>query len=82
MAQQGSHSGPAFDRFRQWVADLGLTHAGVAHRLVCDQSTANRIFHGIRAPSRKVANAIERATADWPSGPIRAVEWDAEQKVA
>lgn len=78
MAQYGPHTGQAFDRFRRWVREHNLTHGAVAGLLECDQSTAHRVFHGVRAPSRKVANAIERATAKWSGGPIRASEWDAE----
>ena len=69
------------ERFLAWVEEVG-THAEVARRLGCSQSMVSGLGlegpHG-RLPGLKIAHAIERETASWPSGPIRTEEWDASQ---
>lgn len=44
----------------------------------CDAAHVSRIKHGIATPGRRVANAIQRASDQWPEGPILASEWDDE----
>jgi len=62
-------------RFRAWMEDQGLTHKAAAMRLGCDASYPTHILSGNRRPGLTVAMAIERATATWSGGVIRAEEW-------
>lgn len=66
------------DRFARWLIARGWTSdARAATALDSSVSMIRKIRVGVRAPGRKLANTIERESASWPEGPIRASEWDA-----
>ena len=69
---------PASDarsRFSAWVESVGRKEAAAI--LDCHWTYPGLVIRGERVPQRRLAHAIERATASWPTGPIRAEEWDA-----
>lgn len=68
-------SGP-HKRLRAWLAWKGLTVTDGSEQLRCSRTLLSLIANGHRRPGRRVANMIERITAPWPKGPIRASEWD------
>lgn len=69
-------------RFAAWCKASGLSQAEIAERLDVAQSFVSKMLHGERFPGRRVANSIERETADWSDGPIRSTEWDAAEELA
>lgn len=63
------------ERFKRWYESL--PDRTVAARLACcDRSYLPQLASGPKTPGRKIASAIERATAEWDEGPILAIEWD------
>ncbi|MFW5875718.1 MAG: helix-turn-helix domain-containing protein [Myxococcota bacterium] len=67
---------PASKRLSAWMQERGLTLVEAGRMLECSYSYVGHLRSGRRTPSRRVANQIERVTATWPAGPIRAMEWD------
>ena len=72
---------PANQRFAAWVVWL-MEHRGVRSQrqvgelLGCHQVTVSQLISGERkARGHRLVSAIERATAEWPEGPIRGDEW-------
>lgn len=60
--------------FFQWSE---MSQEEMAGRLGCGQSYISKILGGkALVHSVAVASAIERESAEWPSGPLLAVEWD------
>lgn len=47
----------------------------LAERLGIHQATVSKLLRGARGVSVDMAVRIERATSDWPEGPIRVEEW-------
>lgn len=75
----------ALERFRSWVSELesaGFTRTQVAARVGCSESGLSKILSGKRGAGGRNAARIEIATAEWPGGPIRAVDWYAETEAA
>lgn len=69
---------PASDarsRFAAWVASVGRKEA--ASILECHWTYPGLVIRGERVPQRRLAHAIERATASWTGGQIRTEAWDA-----
>ena len=64
----------ARERLKAWRNGRSFREMGEI--LGCDGSFLSHIEHKRKYPGRKLANAIEAATASWPNGPIRAVAWD------
>lgn len=62
-------------RLQAWIAFLGETQREVASRLGCTQGHVSALLLGKRGAGLEVAAAIERESAAWPLGPIRAWEW-------
>lgn len=52
------------------------TPGAIAKLLGVHSTYVWKLRRGLRAPSRKLANLIERHSATWAHGPIRATEWD------
>lgn len=67
----------AFNRFATWLAITGWSPIEQSYYLGVDRSHLSRVARGERLPGRRLANVIERLSADWAEGPIRSVEWDA-----
>jgi len=63
-------------RLIAWMLDANLRSAHLAKTLQCDRSYVGHLRAGRRKPSRRIANLIERHSATWAHGPIRAAEWD------
>lgn len=63
-------------RFAAFLEWKGWTQADAADALGCSAAFVSMIFRATKLPGRRVANAIERETSEWPDGPIRATEWD------
>lgn len=62
-------------RFRAWFAHEGRSQAEIAARLGCSQMTVSRLLRGSVPRGLELALAIERESAVWDRGPIRASEW-------
>jgi hypothetical protein len=79
---------PALERLVEFASELGKKRkdaryaAALADVIGCSQPTAWRVLSGERAPSLKIAVAIERATKTWRGGQIRAGEWIPEAKAS
>lgn len=71
----------AHRRFARWAKERGSQRALCA---LLDVSPAfvSDLCAGKKYPGRALANAIERASASWKSGPIRSEEWDAAEAAA
>jgi transcriptional regulator with XRE-family HTH domain len=69
------YESPARGRFRRWVKWLGESQEQVAARLGCTQGHVSDLLNGHRRAGPGVGLAIERATSEWPSGPIAFAEW-------
>lgn len=65
-------------KFRRWLIEQDLTLKDAGDLLGCSFSMVRMIGSGERRPGRALACAIERATRNWPLGPIRPEEWDLE----
>jgi hypothetical protein len=63
-------------RLRAFVVSIGSNLAAEARLLGCTRQSLTNIANGHTLPRRALANAIERRTAGWDGGPIRAAEWD------
>ena len=72
----------ASERMAQWLAEEGLTMSSLARKLNCTPSHVGHLIARRRKPSRRVANLIERLSAQWPMGPIRSTEWDSTEVAA
>jgi DNA-binding transcriptional regulator YdaS (Cro superfamily) len=59
--------------FILWTDEVGREKA--AELLGCDPSFISHVRSGRKKPSLEKAAALERATAKWKRGPIRAVDW-------
>lgn len=74
---------PTLVRFASWVKSCGSkTAASAALKAVdekhgCTDVMVAYILSGKQLPGRQLAHVIERATADWSGGQIRAEEFDA-----
>lgn len=66
----------ARDRFAAWVESVG-GRGEAAALLGCHWTHPGLVIRGERVPQRRLAHAIERATASWAHGPIRTEAWDA-----
>ena len=64
-------------RLRDFLASANRPRAQVAKGLGCTRAHLYHLMSGYRTPGLRLALAIERLTADWQHGPIRAAEWDA-----
>lgn len=74
---------PVGDRFGLWVAYAEQSLRRLALAWGCDASHLSHLKAGRKRPSLRLACTIEKATADWPEGPIRASEWlEDEEKAA
>lgn len=62
--------------FIRWSDEIGVVAA--ARMLGCHKSYVSHFRSGRRRPGLELASKIERATADWKSGPIRATDWVAK----
>ena len=71
---------PAAARFVQWMTDAEFRAVDLGTELEVHPSYVSHIRAGRRLPSRRVANLIERLSATWSRGPIRAMEWDLDQE--
>lgn len=56
---------------KDWIEKRGITQSDFARRVGVQQSTVNKIIHGHRKPSMRVAYAIEVAT----NGAIKSESW-------
>jgi len=66
----------ANDRFSKWMDSLGYgSKMRIAKDLGCSPSMVGHIANKRRVPSLRIANSIERMSAMWEHGPIRAMEW-------
>lgn len=63
------------DRLKAWRKDLDISQEKLAGELGCSQVLVSLIESGHRRPGLAVATAIERLSAAWRWGPIRASEW-------
>lgn len=63
----------ALKLFIKWTDEVGATRA--AELLGCDRSFISHVRAGRKKPGLQRAAALERATAKWQHGPIRAVDW-------
>ncbi len=63
-------------KLKAWLASECLSVGEAARSLGCSRPLLSMIVNGHRKPGRRVANMIERLTAPWIDGPIRAAEWD------
>jgi hypothetical protein len=63
-------------RLRAFIVSIGSNLAAEARVLGCSRPALTNIANGRTLPRRALANGIERRTAEWEGGPIRAAEWD------
>lgn len=63
------------ERLGDFLAFAGWSRNKLAEKTGTDPAFLYRILRGDRRPGLAFAVAIERITADWPDGPIRASEW-------
>lgn len=59
------------------MKEQGGSQADAAKRLGVSAPYLSQILSGARNPGLHAAHAIERATKEWPDGPIVTEEWDA-----
>lgn len=63
------------ERFKRWYESMP-DRVTAARLLGCDRSYLPQLASGPKTPGRALANAIERETASWDEGVIRAEDWD------
>lgn len=66
-------------RLSEWVSAQTWCPLEASFRLKVDRSHLGRLMRGERMPGRRLANRIERLSADWAEGPILSMEWDAQE---
>lgn len=74
----------ARQRFRRWLEErdaAGVPRSTTAKDCACSETLLRLILRvppdpAARLPGRRIANAIERATASWTLGPLTSEEWD------
>jgi hypothetical protein len=64
------------NRVQRWAAACGWSDPQAARLLGTSTSMFRKVRVGTRSPGRKLSLAIERLSATWDEGPIRASEWD------
>lgn len=63
------------DRLRRWFDAKGWSLREAATQMGCDPSYPGKIIKGLRQPYLELAVLIERLSADWDEGAIRATDW-------
>lgn len=63
------------ERTLRFLAESKVSQAELAHEAGVHQTTVSKCLRGVRPMSLQLAAAIERRTAGWEEGPIRAAEW-------
>lgn len=73
----------AHERLAEYLTWKGCSQSEFARVAKIHQTTVNKLLNDDvskrRDPGLDVAVAIERATQDWPDGPIRPSEWVPEK---
>lgn len=62
-------------RFLGWQQWLGFTVGQMSGLCGCSKTTIVYLRGGQRCPGRALAARIEIASASWPKGPIKLMEW-------
>jgi hypothetical protein len=62
-------------RFDRWVQSTGKRPNEIGTLLGCDSTHISCLRLGRKRAGLGLALSIERASADWSEGPIRADEW-------
>lgn len=70
------------DRLRAFLLETDLDTSQAAKLLGCTRAYVSLLQTKRRRPSLDVAASIERMTAKWSSGPIRAVDWTGAARAA
>lgn len=65
----------ALDRLREHARRKYLSTNALAARLGVSREQVAPVMLGTRAPTRSLAERIQRETADAPGGPIRVSDW-------
>ncbi len=68
----------AWERFEAWTTNSPLSIGQIACALGCHASHVSHLRAGRKVPGRRLAAAIEAATANWDQGTIKVGEWDAD----
>jgi hypothetical protein len=63
------------DRLGEFLQWTGWSRNKLAEKTETDPAYLYRILKGERRPNLAFAVAVERVTAGWPGGPIKAEEW-------
>lgn len=63
-------------RVMKWIDYEGWNITEAAKRMGIDRTMLSYIVNKRRVPGRKLANILEKHSAHWPDGPIKASEWD------
>jgi hypothetical protein len=64
------------DRFARWVAWSTKSRLEIGELLGCSDVFVGLVLNRKRLPGLPTAVALERASADWPDGPIKVGEWE------
>lgn len=66
---------PARERLKAFRSASGLSQAGLAEHLQCDQTYVSKVEDGKRQPGPDFTHRLEALSKNWADGPIRTEEW-------